>query len=196
MRNDLIMKRQKIVCLIVMFSILTMALYVSLPARSFAVTGLSTTSSESDLPTNCVSLQRFDLKDADSFTSTNPNVQLTDQWVHAATGHTPPVYTFDKALYYKGPLSWGTANRTKEEDAKLKANRISGEFTFRWNNIARLTDNTTADLVLVLSDWVYSVGELPDEIKESGQRHVCRPGGKQPGDQYHGMPAEKGIFQH
>lgn len=179
--------------LVLMISIMMAAAYMCSPLPSMALTDLSTTMNENDLPTNYVSLKRFDLKDADSFTSTNPKVELTNEWVHAATGHTPPVYTFARALYYKGPLKWGTANRTKTEDAKLKANSIPGEFTFRWNNIAMLTDNRTADLELVLSDWVYNVGALPDSVKNPDRDMYVLLAGNNLGTNIVDCPPRKGF---
>ncbi len=194
LRNESEKMRPGILLLVLMVSVMIAGAYMSLPAVSMAQTGLATTADEKDLPTNYVSLQRFDLKDADSFTSTNPKVQLTDQWVHAATGHTPPVYTFAKALYYKGPLNWGTANRTKTADAKLKPNSIPGEFTFRWNNIARLTDNRTADLQLVLSDWVYNVGAQPESVKNADRDMYVLLAGNNLGTNIVDCPPRKGFL--
>ncbi len=120
-----------------------------------------------ELPENYVRIIGLPLKSA-MFTTTNSNIKKFNGYV----GNNQT--TKRDFIAYYGTVKYGSKNRTETADASTAANSVSGTITLRWNNQALLSDNTKADVKVVISNWKFNLGKCTNS-KISGSTKVYVP---------------------
>ena len=97
-----------------------------------------------ELPENYAKITGLPLQEAE-ITTTNGNI-------HKYNGYVGNNQTEkrDFVAYY-GTVKFGTRNRNDTSNAVTKANEVKGNITLRWRNRAVLSDNTKADVKVVVS---------------------------------------------
>lgn len=105
-----------------------------------------------ELPENYAKITGLPLQEAE-ITTTNGNI-------HKYNGYVGNNQTEkrDFVAYY-GAVKFGTRNRNDTSNAVTKANEVKGNITLRWRNRAILSDNTKADVKVVVSGWTFSLGK-------------------------------------
>ncbi len=105
-----------------------------------------------DLPENYVRIIGLPLNEA-TFTTTNSNIKKFNGYI--GNNQTSK----RDFIGYYGTVKYGTKNRTETADASTASNTISGTITLRWSNQALLSDNTKADVKVVVSNWKFNLGK-------------------------------------
>ncbi len=119
-----------------------------------------------ELPENYVRIIGLPLKSA-TFTTTNSNIKKFNGYV----GNNQT--TKRDFIAYYGTVKYGSKNRTETADASTAANSVSGTITLRWNNQALLSDNTKADVKVVISNWKFNLGKCTNsKISSSTKVYV------------------------
>jgi hypothetical protein len=105
-----------------------------------------------DLPENYVRIIGLPLNEA-TFSTTNSNIKKFNGYI--GNNQTSK----RDFIGYYGTVKYGTKNRTETADASTASNTISGTITLRWSNQALLSDNTKADVKVVVSNWKFNLGK-------------------------------------
>lgn len=116
-----------------------------------------------DLPANFVRITGLPLHEAE-FTTTNSNIQKFNGYV----GNNQT--TKRDFIAYYGTVKYGSKNRTATENASTASNTISGTITLRWKDRAILSDNTKADVKVVVSGWTFLLGKNTNSKVTAGTK--------------------------
>lgn len=116
-----------------------------------------------DLPENYVRITGLPLHEAE-FTTTNSNIQKFNGYV----GNNQT--TKRDFIAYYGTVKYGSKNRTTTENASTTSNSISGTITLRWKDRAILSDNTKADVKVVISGWTFLLGKNTNSKVTTGTK--------------------------
>ena len=132
-----------------------------------------------ELPENYAKITGLPLQEAE-ITTTNGNI-------HKYNGYVGNNQTEkrDFVAYY-GAVKFGTRNRNDTSNAVTKANEVKGNITLRWRNRAVLSDNTKADVKVVVSGWTFSLGKIRIQRLGMTQRCTCQFFSPQDEQQSHG----------
>jgi len=140
-------------------------LFTLFPTSVLAQTITAITNDYNDLAINYVQFDRLDLTKAEISTTGNIKVSR-GTFPQVQNGKTPEdglVYPH-VVIYYEGPLTWGTANRTATENAKLGITSVNGSITMRFPKMATLSDGTKADILIDISDIKVGASAKPETI--------------------------------
>lgn len=105
-----------------------------------------------NLPKNHVQINELKIEDA-QFTTTNNQFELVDNTNGQISG-----VGEGSGIYYHGPVTYGTANRTSTADAVTATNNISGSFSLLFTDGATLSDGKSANVKITISDIYFELG--------------------------------------
>ena len=105
-----------------------------------------------ELPENYVRIKGLPLHEAE--------ISMTNSNIHKYNGYVGNNQTTKRDfIAYYGTVKFGSKNRTSTENATMTANNINGEIVLLWKNRAILSDNTKADVKIVVSGWTFYLGK-------------------------------------
>jgi len=137
--------------------------------EAYAQSGLSIVHNDYDaLSVNHVEIEPLKYSEG-VFSSNDPDIkQSTFTEYESADGNTYSV----QSIAYHGQVKWGKKNTTLAQNAEMEKNTIPGTFTMRFENKAKLSDGTRADVLFRFSDWEVYLGAEPENVSAASKVFV------------------------